>query len=70
MRMGLIQQLETTHLAPVAASSCDVMMLLRPAASGSSSSAAREGGAGPSGLVNTIPEERTLETISCVVSSV
>ena len=58
MRMGLIQQLETTHLVPLAASSCDVMMLLRPAASGISSSSGREGVPGPSGLVNaSVPED-------------
>jgi hypothetical protein len=68
MRMGLIQQLETTHLAPVAAPSCDVMMLLRPAASGSSSAPSKEGG--PAGLVKApASEERVWETISCVVSS-
>ena len=68
MRMGLIQQLEAAHLVPVAAPSCDVMMLLRPAASGSSFAPSREGG--PAGLVNApAPEERVWESISCVVSS-
>ncbi len=64
IRMGLIQKLETTHLVPVAASSSEVMTLLRPG-SGSSFSP------GSNGLINaTAPEDVTWEAMSCVVSKV
>ena len=70
IRTGLIQKLETTHLVPVAAPSCDVMMLLRPA-SGSAHFPGNKGG--PLGLPvlnGAAPdsEDMTLEAISCVVS--
>ena len=70
--MGLIQQLETTLLAPVAAASCDVMTLLRPTALGTSfpggeAQKSREGDPAGSDPAAS-PKDITWEAVSCVVS--
>jgi hypothetical protein len=65
IRTGLIQKLETTYLVPVAAPSCEVMMLLRPA-NGPSFSPGSEGD--PTGLINAVAhEDLTWEAMSFVV---
>ncbi len=67
IRMALIQHLETTHLEPVAAPSCDVMTLLHPAATGAQPSS--ESKSDPTSSVNpAAADEKEWEAMSCVVS--
>jgi hypothetical protein len=63
----LIQHLETIHLVPIAAPSCDVMTLLYPAASGLATSF--DNTSAPTRLANTAAhDEKAWEAMSCVVS--
>jgi hypothetical protein len=67
IRNGLIQQLETTQLAPLAAASCDVMTFLRPATNQSLSSPGSE--CDPRGVDAAAASEKMVwEAMSCVVS--
>ena len=67
IRAGLIQRLETAHLDPVAASSCDVMTLLWPVTSNGGHEIPV--GTGPTGLrEGSASESAVLESLSCVVS--